>query len=85
MRNAPFFTSLYTVRCWDRARHPELSGSPCRSGVLEKVGATLVVTVDRPRMVRKIFVAVIALLALEVTTGCGDIIDFDGGNTLPKK
>jgi hypothetical protein len=53
--------------------------------VLEKVGATLVVTVDRPRMVRKIFVAVIALLALEVTTGCGDIIDFDGGNTLPKK
>ena len=33
----------------------------------------------------KIFAGVIAILALIGTTGCGDIIDLDGGNTPPKK
>jgi len=52
--------------------------------VLEKVGATLVVTVDSPGPVRKLIVGMIALLALVATTGCGTI-DFDGANTPPKK
>lgn len=76
---------MYTVRCWDRVSHSDLAGLPCRSGVLEKVGATVTVTADRPNIVRKMFVGVIALLALLVTTGCGGIIDLDGGNTPPKK
>jgi hypothetical protein len=45
----------------------------------------LVATVNRSRMVGKFLVGVIVLVALVATTGCGDIIDFDGGNTPPKK
>ena len=75
---------MYTVRCWEEARRTNLASSSCRSGVLEKVGATLVVTVDRPGAVRKLIVGMSALLALVATTGCG-IIDFDGGNTPPNK
>ena len=75
---------MYTVRCWEKASRTNLASSSCRSGVLEKVGATLVVTVDRPGAVRKLIVGMSALLALVATTGCG-IIDFDGGNTPPNK
>jgi hypothetical protein len=45
----------------------------------------LVMTAGSPRMARKVFVGIIALLALAVTTGCGGIIDLDGGNSSSKK
>jgi len=47
----------------------------------------LVAIVNRLGMVEKgkIFVGVIALLAAIGATGCGDIIDLDGGNTPQKK
>ena len=45
----------------------------------------MVMMAGSPRMARKVFVGIIALLALVVTTGCGGIIDLDGGNSSSKK
>jgi hypothetical protein len=51
------------------------------------MGATLMAMIDRLGLVEKVKVAagLIALVALVGATGCGGIIDFDGGNGSPKK